>query len=107
MGLMSALYASNTKSVPQLKCNMTRKYQSAKVAESIEDMFKEGSFYGRLRSNYFWSDKGEDHYVYGVGGSFIFKSAYFKGFGFTAGLFTTHNPCHMRDRDAVFYKAGK
>lgn len=107
MSLMSALYASDTKAVPPLKCNMTLKYPSSKVVKGIEDMFKEGRFYGRLRSNYFWSDKGEEHYVYGVGGSFIFKSAYFNGFGFTAGLYTTQNPWHMRDGDAVLYKAGK
>ena len=91
-----------------LKPNMQVLYKSLPPeADTFEEILTKGVFYGRLRSNYFWSDKGEDHYVMGVGGSLIYKSAYFHGFGFTAGVYTSQNPVHMDDEDVMLYKAGK
>ncbi|MFT7823741.1 MAG: OprD family outer membrane porin [Sulfurimonas sp.] len=91
-----------------LKSNMQVVYrQTPPQVENLGDMLAKGEFYGRLRFNHFWSDKGEDHYVTGAGGSLIYKSGYLNGFGFTAGLYTTMNPWHMEDDDAASYKAGK
>lgn len=91
-----------------LKSNMTEVYKVLpQEVDDLSDMFTSGEFYGRLRFNFFLSHNGADHYVIGAGGSLIYKSAYLNGFGFTAGLYTTQNPWHMDDADAVFYKAGK
>lgn len=91
-----------------LKSNMQVIYQETPShVDTLSDMLSKGLFYGRLRFNYFWSDKGETHYVMGAGGNLVYKSAYLKGLGFTAGLYTTQNPWHMDDEDAVIYKAGK
>ena len=107
MHFLGLLYASSTHVVPQLKANMTLSYPTPQEVDTMEEMFSKGDFYGRFRSHYFWSTKGKKHYVYGVGGSLVFKSAYLNGFGFTTGLYSTQNPWHMKDEDAVLYKAGK
>lgn len=82
--------------------------------ESFNQMFTEGVLYGRLRFNSFLFDwdtevenKRKDHYTMGIGGSIIYKSAYFKGFGFTVGGYTSQNPWHMDDEDVKYYKVGK
>ena len=62
-------------------------------AESLEGMFANGLFYGRLRSNTFYydwekeNDKQNTHLISGLGGSFLYKSAAFSGFDLTAGLY--------------------
>ncbi|MDM5271386.1 OprD family outer membrane porin [Sulfurovum sp. zt1-1] len=103
-----ALYANQPDTKHTLMPNMQVVYQQIPTkVDNLGDMFNNGEFYGRLRFNYFWSDKGENHYVMGAGGSLIYKSAYMNGFGFTAGLYTTQNPWHMDDEYASIYKAGK
>jgi len=64
--------------------------------DTVSEIFTKGEFYGRLRFNSFvfnWDEEIEkvskDHYTIGVGGSLIYKSAYFNGFGFTLGGYTT------------------
>jgi len=101
-------FASTDMTKRTLNNNMTEMYKVLpQEVDSLRDMLTEGEFYGRLRLNSFFNDNGKDHYVIGAGGSLIYKSAYLHGFGFTAGLYTTQNPLHMDDGDAVFYKAGK
>lgn len=63
---------------------------------SITEMFTEGEVYGRIRSNMFWwdvdnpkSNTTADHNVWGLGGSLIYKTGYFHGFGATAGFYGT------------------
>ncbi len=63
---------------------------------SITEMFTEGEVYGRLRSNMFWWDVDNpknnstaDHNVWGLGGSLIYKTGYFHGFGATVGFYGT------------------
>lgn len=82
--------------------------------DTLKQLFTEGIFYGRIRWNTFlfdWDEEKEgsrrDHYTMGIGGSFIYKSAYLYGFGFTAGLYTSQNPWHMDDEDVIYYKVGK
>ncbi|MCH9812577.1 MAG: OprD family outer membrane porin [Epsilonproteobacteria bacterium] len=81
---------------------------------SLDEMFQEGIFYGRFRFNtfaYHWEQERrssrKDHYTFGLGGSLLYKSGYFRGVGITTGLYTTQNPIHMDDEDANYYKAGK
>jgi len=81
-----------------LKNNMSIKYKvKPKAVNSFDEMFSEGVLYGRLRSNMFhwdWGEdrpgKTEDNSAWGVGGSLIYSTGYLSGFGATAGLYTTH-----------------
>ena len=87
--------------------------------DNIRDMFAEGIFYGRLRSNTFYWDWGDEDYKtggkrkdnknMGVGGSLIYKSAVLNGFSGTVGYYGSLNPEFMRmdDDEVGFSKAGK
>ncbi len=97
-----------------IKGNMTEAYKILpENVTSISDMFLQGVFYGRLRVNTFrwaWVDpnsKSKDNWAVGIGGSAIYKTAYFHGLGMTAGLYTSQNPWHMKDEDIGYVKAGK
>lgn len=98
------------------KGNMTVVYNTlpGKV-DNIRDMFAEGIFYGRLRSNtFYWdwdveSSKNKDNKNMGVGGSLIYKSAVLNGFSGTIGYYGSLNPefFRMDDDEVGFSKAGK
>ena len=106
----------------QMRGNMTLKYNvlPPKV-DSLSEMFSEGIFYGRLRSNSFawdwetekWDDetkKGlKDNENMGMGGSLIFKSGVLNGFSVTTSYYGSMNPEFLRmDKDEVAAsKAGK
>lgn len=83
--------------------------------DSIREMFAEGIFYGRLRSNtFYWdwdveSSKNKDNKNMGVGGSLIYKSAVLNGFSGTVGYYGSLNPefFRMDDDEVGFSKAGK
>ena len=108
VSISSIAFGSDEMTKRTLKSSMTEVYKMLPPeVDNLSDMFIMGEFYGRLRFNSFLSNKGEDHYVVGVGGSLIYKSAYLNGFGFTAGFYTTQNPWHMDDEDALLYKMGK
>ena len=99
----------------KLKGNMTVVYNTVPGSvDNIRDMFAEGIFYGRLRSNTFywdWDDEaaGEDNKAWGLGGSLIYKSAVLNGLSFTMGYYGSLNPEFFRedDADVGFVKAGK
>jgi len=96
----------------KLKCNMTIKYKTKpKKVNTFNEFLEEGIFYGRVRFNNFLFDakteKDEDHYIAGLGGSLIYKSAYFNGFSFTSGLYTSQNIGEMNTHITKNYKAGK
>ncbi len=83
---------------------------------SITEMFTEGEVYGRLRSNMFWWDwdnenaSVQDNNMWGLGGSLIYKTAYFHGFGATAGFYGTipmHNDNTLGTGTTNYGKAGK
>ncbi len=77
------------------------------------DMFSEGKFYGRLRSNtfYFWWDaqdtKHDIHLISGLGGSLVYKSAVSHGFDFGGALYYSHGFFNDKDDPAIGLKAGK
>ncbi len=97
-----------------LKGNMVVKYNKQSLSvNNIEEVFSEGMFYGRLRTNTFmWDWTGDittDNRAMGVGGSFIYKTASMNGFSATAGLYTSQNPSFFREdsQDVGTLKAGK
>ncbi|MFA6188984.1 MAG: OprD family outer membrane porin [Sulfuricurvum sp.] len=60
----------------------------------FSEIFTKGDIYGRLRSNNFWYDfdapdtvTAQDHDKFGVGGNITYKTAFFNGFGATAGFY--------------------
>lgn len=77
-----------------LKANYQIKHNELpKSVNSLTDMFQEGVFYGRLRSNTFLYDweretaSQNSHIVSGIGGSLVYKSATFNNFDFSVGLY--------------------
>ncbi len=99
-----------------LKGNMVEVYHIVPGnVDNIRDMFAEGIFYGRLRSNtFYWdwdveSSKNKDNKNMGVGGSLIYKSAVLNGFSGTIGYYGSLNPefFRMDDDEVKFAKAGK
>ncbi|CAA6811290.1 MAG: Unknown protein [uncultured Sulfurovum sp.] len=95
----------------KIQCNMNVTY--TKRPSQVDDFTKilsEGMLYGRLRSNTFIFDGGPDdtsHYSVGLGGNLIYKSARYKGFSFTTGLYTSQNPNHIEEEDLGDYRYGK
>lgn len=101
-----------------LKANGQIEYLKAPGAvNSIGEMFTEGDVYGRIRSNMFLWDwdtsvagKTEDNDMWGLGGSLVYKTGFYKGFGATAGFYGTTN---VRNDNTVgtsptnYGKAGK
>jgi hypothetical protein len=82
-----------------LKANGQVEYLKVPGAvNSISEMFTEGELYGRIRSNMFWWDwKNEyetyggtgDNNIWGVGGSLVYKTGFYNGFGATVGFYGT------------------
>lgn len=100
-----------------LNGNMTLNYHVLPgEADNIHDMFSEGVFYGRLRSNtFYWGWKNTPPFSneadknMGLGGSLIYKSASLNNFSFTLGYYGSMNPEFWRPEKeyAKFSKAGK
>ena len=81
--------------------------------DSFGELFSEGKFYGRLRSNtfYFWWNKEDPSHditlISGLGGSVVYQSATYSGFGFGAGLYYSHGFFNEKADSALGFKAGK
>jgi len=114
--LSSSAYATLKSDKVTLNSNMTLTYtKTPPKVYNLENIFKEGIFYGRIRTNLFnwdWDNptsKTKDNYALGVGGSVIYKSASFKGLSTTFGLYTSQNPSFYRMdvSDIKYLKAGK
>ena len=122
--LATSVSADEAKPKRELKNNMMVKTNVApKSVDSIADMFGEGVFYGRLRTNAFkWDWKAEDTWnpttgkgnadnkAFGLGGSLVYKSAAYQGVSAMAGLYFTSSPFSaLRDdvADVGATKAGK
>lgn len=98
----------------ELKGNRTLVYEVVPdEVESLGQVFEEGVFYGRLRTNLFYWDwdnesAGKDNYALGVGGSLIYRTARLHGFAVNAGIYTAQNLFIRMDREDIgFLKAGK
>ena len=90
---------------------MTITYQKRpNKVDRFTQIFTEGIFYGRLRSNTFIFDSPANstpHYAIGLGGSLIYKSARYKGFSFTTGLYGSQSLNHVQIDDISEYHSGK
>jgi len=81
--------------------------------DSFGELFSEGKFYGRLRSNTFyfwWQEEDLSHditLISGLGGSVVYQSAIYSGFGFGAGLYYSHGFFDEKVDSALRFKAGK
>lgn len=97
-----------------LKSNYQVVYNTVpEKVDSFSDMFTQGTFYGRLRSNTFyygWSAEGasrNSHLITGLGGSLVYKSANFSNFDFTAGLYYSRAFFNVTNDPLNALKAGK
>ena len=79
-----------------LNANYTLQYLAApKDADELLDIFTEGKFYGRVRSNTFffkWNveDTGHsDHLISGLGGSIAYKTAPYQNLSFDTTFYYT------------------
>jgi hypothetical protein len=85
------------------------------VVDDWRDLFGEGLFYGRIRTNFFHYDwdselagSRKDNGAMGVGGSIVFKSATWEGLSFMAGVYGTSSPFYRMDREDIgLLKSGK
>ena len=113
-GLFSLSHATLVNEKITLKPSMEVKYNKLPSSvDSLSEVFSEGMFYGRLRSNlFFWDYKDKskfDHKALGIGGSFIYKTAPLSGMSATLGLYTSQNPSWARENvsELESVKAGK
>lgn len=114
--LTTSAHALKTKD-RTIKGNMQVEYTKIPGAvNSISEMFTEGEVYGRLRSNMFWWDwdnengSVQDNNMWGLGGSLVYKTGFFHGFGATAGFYGTvpmHNDNTLGSATVNYGKAGK
>ena len=88
-------------------------YVTPGSVDSFSEMFTEGEYYGRLRSNTFYNTfKNEDsshsdHIISGLGGSLILKSATFNNFDVGTGLYFSQAFFDIDNDDAGNLKKGK
>ncbi len=83
------------------------------LVDEFSQMFSEGEFYGRLRSNNFYfqydtDDSSHDtQFISGVGVSILYKSALFFGFDIRAGVYTSWGFLDDNDNPVERLKSGK
>ena len=88
-------------------------YELPGNADTFTEMFSEGEFYGRLRSNTFyfrWDNEDKEHsinLITGLGASLIYKSARLKGFDFTVGLYSSQAFFDDKKDPVAHLKPGK
>ncbi len=94
MIVSTSLYASEAVPKRTLKTNYQEVYnQTPGSVDNFADMFTEGEFYGRIRSNTFhfrWQNESSSkktHTVSGLGASIVYKSATLNNFDFTTALY--------------------
>lgn len=111
--LSTIVYGSDTAPKQALKSNYQLVYTQKPVrADTFTNMFKEGIFYGRLRSNTFmynWEKEKatqKNHYTSGLGGSLVFQSAIYNDFDFRGALYYSHGFTNMAQDKASLMKAG-
>ena len=115
-GLTLSAIAADDKPRLAMKTNAQIIYNDTPgEVDNFTDMFSEGKFYGRLRSNtfYFWWDspeiqeRNDIHLISGLGGSLVYKSATLSGFDFGAALYYSYAYFDAKNDPAFGLKAGK
>ena len=115
------VYSSIDERMPKrtLKGNMMEVYHvSPSQTDDFSKILSQGIFYGRLRIHtfgYHWGEElvknskaiRKDHMIVGVGGSLIYKTAYFHGFAATLGAYMTQAYGSLDKKEAYLYKGGK
>lgn len=118
--LGASLYAQTLhKPKHSLLPNMVHIYnEKTQTAENMEEMVTKGEWYGRLRTHLFvdkWAHElqkngkyfRKDNTIAGIGGSLTYRTAYYQGFGATAGLYFTQGIGNLGRYNTYLYKAGK
>lgn len=110
----SISYANDGLAKHTLKSNYQERYNTKpKSVDNLTDMFQEGMFYGRLRSNTFLYEWEKDnasqdsHVITALGGSLVYKSARFSDIDLTAGLYYSRAFFDESDDPVGQLKAGK
>jgi len=92
--LLASTLNADTTPKQALKTNYQMVYnEKPGSVDNFADMFTEGKFYGRIRSNtfyYMWQNESaskKTHLASGLGGSLVYKSANLNGFDFTTALY--------------------
>jgi len=113
LGLVDS-FASDTLPRVAIKTNGQLIYNDKpKEASSFSEIFSNGKFYGRVRTNnFYWNWRNEDmkhnsHFIGGVGGSLVYKSAALSGFSFGAGLYYSYAYFRETKDPYNLIKAGK
>ncbi|WP_457744132.1 OprD family outer membrane porin [Sulfurimonas sp.] len=89
------LSAQDIKKTDAIKANGQLLYNKQKNAQTFNGLFSKGDIYGRIRSNTFYfaykaeNSSHDTQLVSGIGASFIFKSAIYKGFDTNVGLYAS------------------
>ncbi len=95
LSLLTPLLMANTPKMT-IKTNNQLVYEKQKSVDKFSQMFSNGQFFGRIRSNtfsYSWEKESathKDYLISGLGGSLIYKSARFNDVSFGAGLYYSH-----------------
>ncbi|MEA3521512.1 MAG: hypothetical protein U9R50_00915 [Campylobacterota bacterium] len=82
-------------------------------AENFSEMFSEGEFYGRIRSNNFyfrWDNEDAKHSVHlvsALGASFVYKSATYADFDFSTALYASQAFFDDKNSPIAHLKPGK
>ena len=112
--MVSNLMGASSETKRALKTNGQEVYYVMPVSvDSFTEMFTEGEYYGRLRSNTFYNTfKNEDashsdHIISGIGGSLILKSATLNDFDFGAGFYFSQGFYDISDDNVGNLKKGK
>ena len=89
----SLLFAANQVLLPNTKIV----YKNPPQVKRLSDMLSKAKVYARVRAHYIAWDwkRGVDNWGAAIGGSLIYKTAYYNGFGVTLGWYTAQNPWHF------------
>ncbi len=114
LALSLNLNASTIQTKQSLKTNgqIIHNVKPSSVSE-FSDMFKEGEFYGRLRTNNFYFRWNEEdsahstHFVSAVGASMVYNSATFNDVDFGVGVYGSQAFFNAEDDPIAHLKPGK
>lgn len=113
--IATSINADEIKPKRSLQGNMDEIYNTLPSnANNIAEVFTNGMFYGRLRTNLFRydfeNDANGDNKAFGLGGSLIYKTAPLSGLSATAGFYYSSSPfdsLREEDTNVGIVKSGK